>query len=626
MIRTVTGAYGPRTRRAVLRGAAAVGGASMIAGCGGPRARVDDAWTGLVADIVRELRADQPESVAAVEPRASGLAWQDKLSDGSANGEDLRRTASIRRFVEINGFDPRDVPPSRALEHAALVERLGACADLAALPFGRLEPNGGYRPYAVDPLRCSFVAFPILVEDTPAFAGIADAQAYVARLKLMPAAMVADVERLQADAAAGFVPPQIVLDRAAAVIEALFGLGLEGAPLRTAFVQRAQALGGALESQTPLAGQMRTLLGQVDSVLRSAILPAYQRAVLVLRGLRARASTTAGYTHSPDALVAYRRALDAALGKGFDPAAFRAAAEARLESHLGVLDSALRALGLAEGTVGQRLGQVRAAPRTTPFVDTDALRRAILDEVAGVAARMSKRFGEGFGAAAPPALQVVRAGAWRDLIGLGPVYRPADSRAPGVLVLPIADVTRWSPLDTVLVGLREGAPGRHLAQTLMGASDDPASVALRLTPSLVSVEGWSAYALPLALDMGLAASDPIAEIAILRGQALVAAAALLEFDLNSAEGGWETGLARYTSATGQSRSEAERLAERILAEPGFGIAADYGAARLIALREKARSTLGERFDLKSFHTVVLGALPGPLSAVEASVNRWVGRR
>jgi uncharacterized protein (DUF885 family) len=100
----------------------------------------------------------------------------------------------------------------------------------------------------------------------------------------------------------------------------------------------------------------------------------------------------------------------------------------------------------------------------------------------------------------------------------------------------------------------------------------------------------------------------------------------LEFDLNSADAAWEAALASYMEATGDSRAQAERLGERILFEPGYGLAAEMGRAHIATLRDHARTALGDRFDAKSFHTVVLAATPGPLSYLTRSVEEWIARR
>ena len=50
-----------------------------------------------------------------------------------------------------------------------------------------------------------------------------------------------------------------------------------------------------------------------------------------------------------------------------------------------------------------------------------------------------------------------------------------------------------------------------------------------------------------------------------------------------------------------------------------------GAVELLRLRERARTVLGARFDLRDFHDVVLGSGSLPLSVLEWKVERWLAR-
>lgn len=609
------------------RGMMASAGALTLVGCGGARPVVVDAWTGLIGDLAQQLAAGAPERAAILPPALQPPQFRRLLSDPSQLGEERRRTAAIRRLAQVTGFDQSEIPPARQARHEAVVERLRAAADLAQLSVGRFGGDGGLRPYAIDPVHAAGITLPALLDAAPPFADLADAQSFVERVKAAPDAILADIEAAQIDAQRGFILPLLLLDRTVAVFDALAATPLEAFPARIAFVERATALGGPIDAAapTPLAASLRGLLGEVDQAIRTGWAPAYQRTTAALRALRQRAPASPSFARAPEPLVVYRRCLDAVLGRGFEPAAARAATETRLAALQVELDGLLRAQGLADGSVGERLARVRAAPRPE-LLDPASLRSKILSEIAAFSAAAGAAFGQRFGSQAPAALAVAAAPSWRVPIGLGGGYRHADGEMPATLWVALSDPQRFSPLDQVIVSAREGTPGVHVAESLSGVTDDPISPILRLLPSAPTLRGWSAYALSLADEMGVIQNDPWARIGLLAGQMQIAAAALMEFDLNSADATWDAALASYGESTGDSRSQAERLGERILFEPGFGLAAEIGRSQIAALRETARTTLADRFDAKSFHTVILAAIPGPLSYLKRSVEDWIARR
>jgi uncharacterized protein (DUF885 family) len=610
--------------------AAALGAGALLTGCGRGGQSAPDAWSGLVGDLTAQAFADAPEAAALAPDGVRPARPLAALGDRSVAGEELRRTAALRRLAQLASFDVAETPPAARRRHAALLERAKAIAGLAALPFGRLDPDGAYRPYAIDPAHGAHVALPALCDSGPPFAGLAEAQAYLERARRMPAALAGDTAKLQSDAAAGFIPPLPVLDRAIVLIEALAGLPLAASPYRTAFISRALTLAGPLDGPDPSGDvvRLREVLGALDALIRDQIAPQYQRASQALRALRPRAPGQAGFARAPDALVAYQRALDAAIAPALDLTLQRGHAETRLAALIAELDPALRGQGLTEGGVGARLAQLRTVPRADA-ADPEAARAAILAEVSAASAAAGVAFANGFGPLAPPALSVARAPAWREALGLGPAYRRAvpgpPARAEALLHLPLSDPARLTPLELAGLAWKEGAPGRHLAHSLMGVSGDVAAPLLALHAPRSVIEGWCAYALDLALEMGLAQADPLARIGALRAQLLSAAAALLELDLNAAGAAYDPAIARYIDATGATRFEADRTAERILSEPGAGLAGEVGRHHIAGLKDRARAALGPRFDAKSFHTALLAAMPGPLTYLTAGIEDWIAR-
>ena len=75
------------------------------------------------------------------------------------------------------------------------------------------------------------------------------------------------------------------------------------------------------------------------------------------------------------------------------------------------------------------------------------------------------------------------------------------------------------------------------------------------------------------------------------------------------------------SAVAEARAVSE--AERFMAIPGQALAYKVGQLKIRAIRDKAEERLGDRFDVKAFHTQVLKDGAMPLSMLEAKIDRWV---
>jgi uncharacterized protein (DUF885 family) len=57
--------------------------------------------------------------------------------------------------------------------------------------------------------------------------------------------------------------------------------------------------------------------------------------------------------------------------------------------------------------------------------------------------------------------------------------------------------------------------------------------------------------------------------------------------------------------------------------PGQATSYKVGMLKILELRERARTRLGERFDIRSFHDTVLGGGPLPLAILERRVDDWI---
>jgi uncharacterized protein (DUF885 family) len=78
------------------------------------------------------------------------------------------------------------------------------------------------------------------------------------------------------------------------------------------------------------------------------------------------------------------------------------------------------------------------------------------------------------------------------------------------------------------------------------------------------------------------------------------------------------------SAMGKTDATAE--VERYIAIPGQALAYKLGQLKILELRAKARSALGDRFDIREFHEQVLGTGALPLTVLESKINDWIASK
>jgi uncharacterized protein (DUF885 family) len=162
----------------------------------------------------------------------------------------------------------------------------------------------------------------------------------------------------------------------------------------------------------------------------------------------------------------------------------------------------------------------------------------------------------------------------------------------------------------------ETVPGHHFQIALATENQDlPAFRRIRALGGLSgSSEGWGLYAERFAAEDGWYEGDTTGLLGQLSGSLWRARRLVVDTGLHAM--GWtrEQGI-----DYGIEASEVERYA----VNPGQACAYMIGQLKLIELRERARSALGDRFSIREFHNVVLGLGIVPLDVLESEVERYV---
>jgi uncharacterized protein (DUF885 family) len=171
------------------------------------------------------------------------------------------------------------------------------------------------------------------------------------------------------------------------------------------------------------------------------------------------------------------------------------------------------------------------------------------------------------------------------------------------------------------LAFHEGVPGHHFQLTLAQELTD-LPLLRRLVPFTAYAEGWGLYAERLADEMGLY-SDDLARLGMISEDATRAARLVVDTGLHSF--GWDRArVVDYLLAnTASSPVEVATEADRYIAAPGQALAYMTGRLEIQRLRDWARQSLGDRFDIRSFHDTVLGSGGLPLQVLAELVRDWV---
>ncbi|MBP9592650.1 MAG: DUF885 domain-containing protein [Steroidobacteraceae bacterium] len=212
---------------------------------------------------------------------------------------------------------------------------------------------------------------------------------------------------------------------------------------------------------------------------------------------------------------------------------------------------------------------------------------------------------------------------FREKSAAGGSYQAAseDGSRPGIFYANAYDLKARPKWAMEALSLHEGNPGHHFQITLQREQKDLPKFR-RFGGYTAYSEGWGLYAESLGPELGLYV-DPYQYFGMLEGELFRAIRLVVDTGLHSK--GWTREQVLDYIEENSATSEARRVSEteRYIAIPGQALAYKIGQLKLLELRSRAQRELGDRFDLRKFHTVILADGPLPLDVLEAKVDRWI---
>jgi uncharacterized protein (DUF885 family) len=435
-----------------------------------------------------------------------------------------------------------------------------------------------------------------------------DAQNYLARLQLFDARMGEAVTESQALAARGVLPPRFILQATIAQMRQFISSAPAANPLVTTFTQRLEAV------ESLDMARRKALADQATAIVNDRVYPAWRNAIAVLESQLSTATDDAGLWRFEDGAEAYAQRLRQFTSTDLDAEQIHQIGLREVSRIEAEMDTILRSIGRSQGTVKQRTQQLHA---DLAYPDTDAGRAKIMADIDSMMRDAEKRADALFDIRprTPVIAQPYPEYRWASAAA-SYTAPPLDGSRPGVYQMPLRK-DRLTHFGLRTLVYHETVPGHHFQVAL--AVENQKLPKFRQTRAFGGIsafsEGWALYAERLAAEENWYQDDPEGLLGQLDAELFRARRLVADTGLHAK---------RWTRQQAIDYGIPPSEVDRYVVMPGQATSYKIGQLEMIRLRDKARDTLGERFDPRIFHNRVLLTGVVPLIQLEQEVDAYIG--
>jgi uncharacterized protein (DUF885 family) len=449
-----------------------------------------------------------------------------------------------------------------------------------------------------------------------------DATSYVARLAAVKPLMDQLVTELKRQEQAGVQPPRFVYALTLGESQNL----IAGRPFDDS------------DHDNPIFADFKMKLAKTDwppadreafqqqalAALLEGFGPGYQALIDHLQKAQTTATGVDGVWKLPHGPAYYRFLLESYTTLPQDPARLHELGQAEVAGIQDEMRAIMKTVGFS-GSLREFFEHLRTDPQFY-YADSAEGRAQYLADAKALLDEVRHRQSEVLGLVPTIDVEVRPVEAWREKSAPKAFYSgpPPDGSRPGIFYINLYDMKAAPKYQLPVTLYHEAIPGHHI-ETVVAYGVRELPKFRKFGGVAAYSEGWGLYSEHLAQEMGLY-RDPYTDFGRLSLSLMRAARLVVDTGIHADHWTREQAIEYMDQNLPSSHYDNQREIERYIVMPGQATCYMVGMLKIVELRERAKTKLGERFDLKAFHDVVLGDGPLPLSLLEENVDDWIARR
>jgi uncharacterized protein (DUF885 family) len=477
-----------------------------------------------------------------------------------------------------------------------------------------------YHNYPFNQMSGAQSGFPSFMDAQHAISNVESVDNYIARLSESKRYYTQTLEGMRVREEKNIFPPTFVVDRLIDEMVGFIGTPASENVLYTSLEKKID------KTESITKEQKSELLAKVEVEIEKTVYPTYQMLIEYFTELRSKTNSDDGLWSMPQGADVYNLRLRFMTTTDYSADKIHnigLGEVTRIQAEiLSILDS--EGFDIDQGFTSA-INELASQERFY-YPDTDAGREQILADYQTILDEIDEGLGNSFSMRPEAGMEVQRIPLFKEKTAPGAYYSPPsiDGSRPGVFYANLYDVKATPKYAMRTLAYHEGIPGHHF-QIAIGMELEGLPIFRTLPLFTAYVEGWALYTEYLAWELGFQ-DDPFDNIGRLQAELFRAVRLVVDTGLHEKRWTREEAITYMINNTGMAESDVISEIERYVVMPGQATAYKVGMMKILDVREKAKTALGDMFVLSEFHDVVLKNGAVPLDILDQLIEKWVAEK
>lgn len=459
---------------------------------------------------------------------------------------------------------------------------------------------------------------PNLMTQTQQVNDAADAEHYLARLAQFPRVMDQVIDSVTLRESKGIIPPKFVIEKVSEQISGFVASGAADNALTVALKTKLAKL-PADKMDVPTRD---AFVRRAQESVSTDVIPAYRKLGAYIQTLRAKALRNDGAWSLPDGDQYYQHQIELMTTTTMKADELHQLGLDEVTRIGTEMDKILEDEGYRQPTRAARLAALSKSSAQV-YPNSEEGRAQIVKDYTAIIAEVTGGLEPYFGIKPRAKVVVERVPALSEKTSAFAYYNgPSfDGSKSGVFYVNLRKADEIAKFGMHTLAYHEAVPGHHLQIAIAQELKD-LPIFRKVVPFTAFAEGWALYAERLAWEAGFE-KNPLDNLGRLQAEMFRAVRLVVDTGIHAKRWTREQAIEYMLANTGMPEVEVVAEIERYYVMPGQALAYKVGMMKILTLREKAKQSLGEKFNLRDFHDAVLKNGAMPLKVLERVIDDYI---